>query len=59
MVGILIGQLGNFFLSFFGENASLYAIPIVCELFVFSFGLSLLFSALLKKWLLRPQKAAR
>jgi len=59
MVGILIGQLGNFFLGLFGENASLFAIPVFCGLFVFSFVLSLLFSALLRKWLLRPQKTAR
>ena len=58
VVSILIGQVGNLFLTVVGETAERMTIPFFIGLFVVSFGLSFLFSSLLKKWLLRPHKAA-
>ncbi|PWH15812.1 MAG: hypothetical protein DDG59_10855 [Anaerolineae bacterium] len=56
LIGIVIGQIGNFFYLLTGNAANCLVIPGFMILFLISFGMSFFSSQLLKKWLVKAGK---
>jgi len=51
VVGIVLGQIGNFFYKVIGQAAGCLAIPGFIGLFLITFALSFMSNKLLRKWL--------
>lgn len=53
VVGIVIGQIGNFLYTILGQAAGCLSVPGFIGLFLITFGLSFLSNKMLRKWLSR------